>query len=182
MGLLILSFLWGLAEATFFFLVPDIIITFLALHSYKAGFLACLVALIGAMTGGAFMYLWGEKDQIKARQFLLRIPAIQSKMLKEVEKSIVDKTILAMILGPTRGIPYKIYAVIAPKLNISLLTFLIVSIPARALRFVFASITASFLAITVPQMLPDFALYVGWAIVWIVIYTIYFSIHPIRGK
>lgn len=182
MGLLIFSFLWGLAEASFFFLVPDIIITFAALHSYEAGLMACLATLIGAMIGGSLMYLWGKKDEGKATQFLLRVPAIHIQMLYNVEKSIINHTIFAMILGPTRGIPYKIYAVIAPNVGISFFTFLIVSIPARIIRFFFASLVASFLAISVPQLLPDYMLYVGWAIVWIIIYWIYFSIHPIRTK
>jgi hypothetical protein len=40
-----------------------------------------------------------------------------------------------MVTGALTGVPYKVYAIMAPQAGIRLATFLAVSIPARALRF-----------------------------------------------
>ena len=45
--------LWGFAEATVFFIVPDVLLSWLALRSPKSGLIACLFALLGALIGGS---------------------------------------------------------------------------------------------------------------------------------
>ena len=53
----------GIAEATVFFIVPDVWISFVALRrGWQAGALAAFFACIGALIGGAIMYLWGSND------------------------------------------------------------------------------------------------------------------------
>src|SRR5258706_1708194 len=59
MPIILASFVWGLAESSFFFFVPDVGLTFLALRNYRAALRATLAALAGALIGGALMYAWG---------------------------------------------------------------------------------------------------------------------------
>ena len=47
---------WGLAEATLFFVVPDVWIGLLALFGWRAGLRAVALAVAGALLGGALMY------------------------------------------------------------------------------------------------------------------------------
>src|SRR5436190_634460 len=49
---------WGFAEATLFFIVPDVLITLIALFSFKKSALAMLLATLGAVVGGALMFQW----------------------------------------------------------------------------------------------------------------------------
>lgn len=60
--------LWGIAEATVFFIVPDVWISFVAARrDWKAGVLAACLACTGALIGGAIMYLWASRDAEAAR-------------------------------------------------------------------------------------------------------------------
>src|SRR5437868_1692315 len=58
---------WGYAEATLFFLVPDVLLSWVALRDPRAAGVACFWALAGALLGGATMYAWGAADPGTAR-------------------------------------------------------------------------------------------------------------------
>ncbi len=47
----IMAFLWGIAEATFFFFIPVIYLTRLAIFNYPKALKACFVAAIAACLG-----------------------------------------------------------------------------------------------------------------------------------
>lgn len=179
---MILAFLWGLFEATFFFIIPDVLLTFIAIHGFKVGFDASLLALAGALLGGILMYVFARRDFTKAYRFVQKVPSVGDKMLHDVEQSFTETGVIAMIIGPIRGIPYKIFAVFAPKMGIRFITFVLASIPARFTRFFLTSLIAWLLANVLFEQLPMWIKYSVWAIVWLIVYVIYFSIHPWKGK
>jgi hypothetical protein len=77
-----LAAIWGFAEATFFFLVPDVILTWIALrHGWRQAGWASLAACSGALIGGGLMYHWGAVDAQQAYAFLDAIPAISQPIL-----------------------------------------------------------------------------------------------------
>lgn len=178
---MILAFLWSLAEATFFFIIPDVIITFIALHSFKAGLQASLIAVLGALIGGSYMYFLASKNYTSAYRIVERVPAISKKMIREVKNDIKKRGLMAMVFGVIYGIPYKIYAIMAPKYKISYVTFILVSIPARFARFFLTSTAAWFMADILLENFPMWIKYVAWAIIWTVVYSIYWTIRPFKG-
>ena len=128
--------IWGLAEATVFFIVPDVILSFVALKEGKRATKLCLWTLAGALVGGAIMYGWGSRGKESAEDLLVKIPAISSDMVTEVEEQIGDDGAMAAFIGPLTGRPYKIYAIHAGASDkVGFLTFMLISIPARLLRF-----------------------------------------------
>lgn len=135
--------LWGFAEATLFFLVPDIWLTALAVRrGMKTALIACMAALAGALFGGLVMYEWGASNAEAARVLLERVPAINAAMIADVGDRLREDGLSAVFLGPLFGIPYKIFAVEAASAGIGLVAFLTVSIPARLLRFLLLSVVA----------------------------------------
>lgn len=130
-----ISFLWGIAEATLFFIVPDVFISFVGLVSVRRGLWACVYAVAGALVGGAIMYLWGQADLDGVRPLLVVVPAIHTEDLNTVQQELLSIGAPAVFLGPLSGVPYKIYAAHAHLIS-GLLLFLLISIPARGLRFV----------------------------------------------
>lgn len=178
---MILAFLWGLFEATFFFIIPDVILTFVALHGFRAMLDANLLALAGALLGGTVMYLFASQNFSRAYQFVSQVPAIGEKMLHDVEQRMEKNGVIAMITGPIRGMPYKIFAIFAPKVRIRFGVFLLASIPARFIRFFLTSILAWWFANVLFEQLPMWIKYGVWGLVWIIVYIIYFSIHPWKG-
>jgi membrane protein DedA with SNARE-associated domain len=169
---LAIALAWGFGEATFFFLVPDVWLTFLALESFPKAIAASLASLAGALHGGALMWLWGRLRPAAARRFLVRIPAISQRLLQTVDQQVESRGLLSVFTGPLRGIPYKIYAVECGRQNRSLLLFLLISIPARYIRFFLAVGGFWLLGKALPLSLDGKRIVV--ALFWLVFYTFYF--------
>jgi len=169
--------LWGFAEATLFFLVPDIWLTALAVRrGLKPALLACLAALAGALLGGLAMYCWGAADPEAAREMLGWVPAINTAMIARVQAELHAIGVPAIFLGPLLGVPYKIYAVEAAAAGIGIATFLAVSIPARLIRFLVVTMVAwAFSAALAGRTTARFrlALLAG---AWAVFYAAYFAV------
>lgn len=127
---------WGFGEATLFFLVPDVFLTWVAVRSPKSAFIACGFALLGALLGGIVIYVWGSYDLVGALAVLKKLPAIDAAMCQSVGDEMRAEGVWATLQGPGEGRPYKIYAVWAGALDLSLTGFLLISIPARLIRFV----------------------------------------------
>jgi len=127
--------LWGLAEATFFFIVPDVWLSIAGRKNLRTGLIACVFSLMGALLGGMLMYLWGNSNQSYVNHVLETIPAIDAVMIKMANNQLQQQGIIAVLLGPLSGTPYKIYAVQAAGHEISLWLFMFITIPARLIRF-----------------------------------------------
>ena len=135
MKLKYLAAAWGLAEATVFFIVPDVLLTFLALKDGKRATVVSFWTLGGALVGGIIMFCWGAHDKEAAEELLSEIPAISPAMLEKVETQVEEAGVKAAFVGPLTGRPYKIYATYAGSSGESLGIFLLISVPARLLRF-----------------------------------------------
>lgn len=55
-SIFLISFLWGFSEAIWFFIIPDVFLTFIALFSLKRALIGMGWAIFGAMLGGALLY------------------------------------------------------------------------------------------------------------------------------
>ena len=104
-AVLVLAFAWGLAEATFFFIVPDVLLTLIACRMLKPALKATTFALIGALVGGALMYAIGRRDPVNARALLDQIPAISPALISRVSSQVGENGLWAVLLGPLKGIP-----------------------------------------------------------------------------
>lgn len=177
---MIIAALWGFAEATLFFLVPDIWLSVLAVrHGWKRGLAASMVALAGALVGGLAMYGWGASDAATAREVLIRVPAIDPAMIMEVRNTLATDGIVAIFLGPLYGIPYKIYAVEAAAAGFGPALFLAISIPARLFRFLVVTFVCGAASMTISRWL-DLRWRTGLlGVIWIAFYFFYFSVNGI---
>jgi membrane protein DedA with SNARE-associated domain len=172
----VVAFWWGLAEATFFFFVPDVWLSMLACRHLKSAFKATWMALAGALLGGALMYFVGLQAADAARAFLNDIPAINPALMDKVQQQIARRSVLALLQGPLLGIPYKIYAVEWGANARDFTAFLLISIPARYIRFVLTTITFRAIAHllqrwTQHNLRIELSLYAAF---WIIFYGFYF--------
>jgi membrane protein YqaA with SNARE-associated domain len=169
--------LWGLAEATVFFLVPDIIITASALFSPRRSFAQMMAVLIGALLGGALLYTAADKYPDEARNAVLSVPFIKTRMLEKSERQLQDHGLWALCIGAFAGIPYKTYALAAPR-HAPFEAFMAVSVPARLSRFLVSWGVASLLGIGFRKQMeaaPVVALGLLF-ICWVGFYTYYWSV------
>jgi membrane protein YqaA with SNARE-associated domain len=133
-GTLFIAFLWGLAEATVFFVVPDIYLGFVAIFSWRKGLLSTAYIVAGAMVGGAIMYGLASNNPATINQFLTKIPLISANMLNSVRVQLENSGLYALVNGPLQGIPYKVYAVEAGAQALPVFQFLLITIIARLER------------------------------------------------
>lgn len=137
------AFLWGLAEGTVFFLLPDTLLTASALGSFRKALRHSLWALGGALLAGALLHAHARRDPTAARNLVLKVPFVRPAMIDAVDAAYARRGATAVLTGPLRGIPYKIYAVRAPARDIGPIAFLLVSVPARLARFVLMAALAA---------------------------------------
>lgn len=175
MGINLIAAVWGFAEASLFFIVPDVWLSFAGREKLRKGIYACLFALIGALIGGGLMYAWGHVNAESARETLDRIPGISRPLIDQAATDLDTHGWPAILRAPLKGAPYKIYAVQAAREGVPLLVFLLVTIPARLIRFlattIFSHFALHFILGKKSARIRLFALSLGW----ILFYAAYFA-------
>jgi len=167
--------LWGFAEATLFFIVPDVLLNVAALRlGLRKALWLCPAAAAGAMLGGVLMWYWGARDIESARQAVLQVPAVGPDLLARVTHEITQGWAFHMARGPFTGAPYKLYAVEAGAAGINPFLFAAVSIPARLPRFLATTIATALMQRALTRWRIPVSPYVPLALAWIVNYAIYF--------
>ncbi len=173
-----LAAVWGAAEATLFFIVPDVLLSRIALQDRRQALLACLWALGGALLGGALIWTAGYIDPAPARSLFVEIPAISLGMIERVQEQIEDLGLWAVFIGPLIGTPYKLYALEAATAGFGWLPFLLVSVPARLLRFVVIVLLTSAIANGLRRFASMRVLRACHLLAWTAFYAWYFTVMP----
>lgn len=175
-GTILVAFLWGLAEATLFFLIPDIFLGFVALFNWRRGFLSTAFAVIGALIGGVVMFSLAINHPQLMNRILTTIPLINQEMVDSVRDAILSTGVISLITGPLQGIPYKVYAVQAGQQGLPIPLFLIMSMIARLERLLPVYLVGAIVGITFRDYVHHHTrLVIGMYIVfWLGVYTWYF--------
>jgi membrane protein YqaA with SNARE-associated domain len=169
------AFAWGFAEATLFFVVPDVLLSFMAQRrGLRAAALACFIAAAGAALGGLPMRAFGAAAPASAYAVLDALPAISSEMIASVREAFAAEPFGALLVGAFSGVPYKTYAVLAAEIPAP--AFVAMTLVARAARFL-AVVT---LAAAVDRLLARrFDLRTRGlvlALVWVAFYAFYWTV------
>lgn len=152
--------LWGFAEATLFFIVPDVLLTYVGLtRGPKSAAAASLFAAAGAAVGA--------------------VPAIGEAMAAAADNAVeAHGWFAATMLGPLTSTPYKLYAVLAPHAGAPLALFALASIAARLLRFLIVGVAVALIGRWLEPRLGRQALLWVLAIAWIAFYAAFFALVP----
>jgi membrane protein YqaA with SNARE-associated domain len=174
---------WGFAEATFFFVVPDVWTSSVGLRRPKRALGTTVWALGGAMAGGAATYWWGRKVAANtSRRALVKVPAVTDVMISEVEQEIAESGAASLLRGPTRGVPYKLYARAAGLQRTSLMAFLAWSVPGRMIRFTVVTAAVSGIAAVVRRRFPGISERRITAVFWICWGAFYAVLIPLKSR
>ena len=170
----LLGALWGFAEGTVFFVVPDVLISFVALFSFRRFLWCALASMLGAVIAGATLFWLASHRPDLAIAIVRAVPFVTPRMIASVEADYLRYGLWAVFAGPIAGIPYKIYAAEAPA-HVGILPFLLVSMPARLVRFVLVgSVSFIIRRIFFPSAEESSRkLVVGHAICWGAFYAFY---------
>lgn len=140
-----LAWFWGFIEATLFFIVPDVLFTLTTLFSPRRGLAQLGLAVAGATVAGALMFGWAARAPAVARPTVAAVPFVGEKVILPAERRWNEAGTRALFENPLSGVPYKVYAVLAPA-HVSLAEFLVVSVPMRAERMLVTWILFALLA------------------------------------
>lgn len=166
---------WGFAEATLFFIVPDVFITWVALRSRRRALLCCALTIVAAMVGGSLMYFWSLHDPAGQRAMLLRVPAVDAGLVDRAHAELQRWGGLALVAGGFSGIPYKLYAAQAAQAGLSLPLLLAWTVLARGSRFVLLTLLTNFVATSLRHRFGARVVAGIWLLAWITMYAFYWS-------
>ncbi|MBK8544137.1 MAG: hypothetical protein IPL62_11655 [Caulobacteraceae bacterium] len=173
------AFIWGVAEATLFFFVPDVLLSYIGLRrGMKPALRASIIAAVGAGCGGVIMYLWSTNDPAMAREAVLAVPAISEAMAQRAEQAMAGNWFLATVLGPLTSTPFKVFAILAPHAGASLPAFVLAAIAARLPRFLIVSIGVSLIGRFLSRSLSERQLIWVFIGAWLLFYAVFFTLMP----
>jgi len=100
------------------------------------GAMASLLAGLGAMVGGAAMWLWSAHAPDAALKAVAVVPSVSDAMIDKARDDMArEGWLLASLKGPLTSTPYKVYAALAPQAGASLPAFASAALPVRLPRF-----------------------------------------------
>jgi hypothetical protein len=148
-----------------------VFLTLIGCRALRPTMKATVAALIGALIGGAVTYSFIPPKTI------LRVPGVDYDLAISVQTELQDRGLVAVFIGPLRGIPYKIYATEWAARGGNLTPFLLVSIPARWLRFALSALMARGMAVllarwTRRRVSVEFGILASF---WLAFYAFYFA-------
>jgi membrane protein YqaA with SNARE-associated domain len=175
----IAAFIWGMAEATLFFFVPDVILSYIGLkRGAKAAARASVIAAIGAGVGGAIMAAWSLSDPQTARAAVLAVPAISEAMAARAADAVAENWFIATLFGPLSSTPFKLYAILAPHAGASVAAFALAGLIARLPRFLAVSLGVALIGRVLKGRISPRVQ--TWAFVgaWALFYAVFFARMP----
>jgi membrane protein YqaA with SNARE-associated domain len=178
-ALVIASFIWGVAEATLFFFVPDVLLSYIGVkHGPRDAARASVVAAIGAAVGGVLMFLWSQADPARAFAAVSAVPAISAEMMRQAHDAMRGDWFGATMLGPLSSTPFKVFAITAPQTGVTLWAFAAASIAARLPRFLIVSVGAALIGQGLSRWLSERRLLWVLAGAWLLFYAVFFALMP----
>jgi membrane protein YqaA with SNARE-associated domain len=174
----VVALAWGFAEATVFFVVPDVWISRLALSSWRAALRACASALAGAVAGGLLLYALAPRHGAALLALFEQLPAIGPALVERVRDQLHALGGAGLVLGGFSGAPYKLYAVQAPAAGLGWPAFVACSVLARGARFLAVALLARGLARWLPPRLGEARLRRAWLVAWSAFYAAYWAFMP----
>ncbi len=175
------AMLLGFAGATFFFLLPEVLVTFVAMQKrrLRAALIISLAAATGAVLGGWMMYSWGAGASARVvTAFMDALPGVSREMVGEAFNALRLQGAAALFGAPLQGAPYKVYAAVAAQAGVPIGAFLLYSAAAFLLRFLSGGVTAYLLAVLWRRLFPALSPAWLWGAAWLGIYGLWFVSLP----
>jgi hypothetical protein len=167
---------WGVAEATLFFVVPDVLVGWLALRRPRWMLASWLAATVGGIVGAALVHTavrkgWDPDPVYRA------LPGTQIGDIRRVRAAIADDSTRAFAMGAISGVPVKIYVAEAARAQLPLRRTLLLVAINRAPRIGVSGLVAAIVGTATPRTgLGSSATGAIYALGWVVFYAWYWVV------
>ena len=166
-----LAFLWGLAEASFFFIAAEVLVTLVAMRDPVRALRMGLLAVLGATIGAAALYFWGARDAFGSMTLLALLPGLSPDIISAAEEALQRYGLAAVPAGVLSAATGKAHAILAHDLGIGFAAFIAVFAAIRLLRLLLAGCVAFCLGALLGNIFSRRALTLLWALAWAAIYV-----------
>jgi hypothetical protein len=172
-----LAFGWGFAEGSFFFMLPDVGLGWTALTSLREGAKQAMGCLAGAVLAGVILFQFGQRSPVASVAFVEKVPFVHPWMIDQARRDYETYGMWAPAIGPARGIPFKIYAILGPD-YLSCIRFTAASIPSRLWRFALIVMLFNLASRFFRSRWPAHQKVMRWGygIIWMIFYGLYWCL------
>ncbi len=129
--------MWAVAEALWFFLVPEFVLYFLAVPRPRRALSLAAWATLGSVLGGLFAYVLVATTG--SLWLLEHAPLVTPRMWREAAGWLSAHGAAGLLAQPLSGVPYKVPAYLAGAERLDPIPFLVFSLLARGMRIFFVS-------------------------------------------
>jgi hypothetical protein len=174
---IVASAVWGFAEGTLFFVVPDVLFTRVTITRAWRSLAHVAAATAGALAAGVLMFAWTSRDPAGARAAVAAVPKVGTSMIEATQARLDESGTVAFFDRPLGGVPYKVYAVLAPE-RMRLPGFLVASLFARLERFAITWAAFAILFVGFVRRRREASEVPAWihAVFWILVYGYYWLV------
>jgi hypothetical protein len=174
------GFGWGLAEGLFFFIVPDVYISFATLFALRAGAVAWLFSIAGSLTAIPVIYVLTAILRVEYLGFLDTIPGISGALIAQVGASLKTNGLPYTPFLASGGVPLKLYAASAFSLGMSLGSVLVWTVFARIVRIAPTYAVAAGIRVLFGRRIDERpgVWLAGFGFFWLAFYVFYFVRMP----
>jgi hypothetical protein len=172
-----IGFLWGLAEGTLFFIVPDVFLTLLVPWSLRAALVAWAGSILGSLLAVLLLFRGMAIDPGGQVGVITALPGISPHLVGSVSGALALHGLPWSPWLVAGGIPLKVYAVAAAGLGVPLATMLPWTLFARVVRIapvLLLALLAARLAGELPRHHPR-RWCGGVLLAWAAFYAFYFQ-------
>jgi membrane protein YqaA with SNARE-associated domain len=165
--------LWGYAEATRFWLIPDILLGWTTLNRPRSIATSVIAATVGAVIGGVRMHRRAREEHAR----LAEIPGINEAMLLDAHERFMSRGWIAVVRAPLDGIPYKVYATESGLAGKPLSDLVAWTTVARLWRFLLSASAAALIGRVFSQSVRrrEGMWFAGTIGLWVFVYVRYFA-------
>ncbi len=121
---------WGVAEALWWPLMPDLGVALLALGAPRRWWQLAGAATAGSVAGGALAYRFGAAGRVP------RLPLVTPRMIAATQRWLAGEGAAGVRHQPASGVPFKVFAYQAAAAKVEPVPFLAVAGLARGARMV----------------------------------------------
>ena len=104
----VLALLWGFAEGTLFFILPDVPLSLAAMFRPRRALMQVTAIVAGAVLGGALMFSWSVRGP-SARNAVARVPLVTPAMFERAEKDYRDDIVEMALAHKVGDATYEAY-------------------------------------------------------------------------
>ncbi|HZT07770.1 MAG TPA: hypothetical protein VFC51_12120 [Chloroflexota bacterium] len=155
---LAVMFLWAVAEATVWPIIPDFLLVPLAVGAQRRFLRPLLASILGSTLGGAALYVFAHRRPSRARALLAALPFVAERHVRTAEAGIAEHGAWAFLLQPWSGVAFKVWALVAASRGVDPALAIPASVAGRALRMAISAALPGLLSARFRRTVRDHAL------------------------